>query len=89
MVGSYELVDYFDVWGNEEDGWEINNLSKEGEIVLEDFKPETIIESLKDFGFLSEICSLENVAIEWAGDIIEVLEKSNGKPLCSLREIVD
>ena len=23
----YDLVDYFDVWGNEEDGFEVNNLA--------------------------------------------------------------
>ncbi|MBS5368967.1 MAG: hypothetical protein KHY19_05845 [Coprobacillus cateniformis] len=25
-MNRYKLVDYFDVWGNEEEGWEVNDL---------------------------------------------------------------
>ena len=29
MMPTYSLINYFDVWGNAKDGWEVNNLCTE------------------------------------------------------------
>jgi hypothetical protein len=83
----YELVDYFDVWGNEEEGWEVNNLSREGELELEDLESLTILKALIDFGFLRDTVTFKDISIERLGEIVEIYEKANCKPICSLREL--
>jgi hypothetical protein len=50
----YRLVNYFDVWGNDKDGYEVNNLCEEGFIeVDENAKNEDLVKALKEFGFLA------------------------------------
>lgn len=84
--GVYDLINYFDVWGNEEDGWEVNNLSRdETDIWIDD---DTTDEELVDFliddvGFLSP-SARGKVAVWNEGDIIEFEVEETGEPLCRL-----
>ncbi|QFP93421.1 UNVERIFIED_ORG: hypothetical protein Xoosp15_156 [Xanthomonas phage Xoo-sp15] len=79
------LINYFDVWGNEEDGWEINNLCKEGEIQLSNnAKHIDMLNAIIEFGFFSELASLETLEIYDGGEMVEFYEKSNNKPICRL-----
>ena len=47
-VNHYKLIDYFDVWGNATDGWEVNDITTvEDDIILaEDLTDEEIIDFL-------------------------------------------
>ena len=36
MATKWEVIDYFDVWGNPINGWEVNNQSIRGELTLSD-----------------------------------------------------
>jgi len=77
------LINYFDVWGNAEEGYEINNLCKEGELELrEDFREADLLQELQDFGFIVEEATMKDITFEWAGsEMIEIYETKTNYPL--------
>lgn len=86
----YQLVDYFDVWGNQEDGWEVNNLCKVGDpiIVTDDATDLDIINYLKQINFLGDNADEESVRIEWWDEFaIELFERETDLPLCKLERV--
>lgn len=84
-VSKFELVNYFDVWGNKKDGYEVNNQCREGIVELSDNATnKDIIHTLIDFGFFNETASTKNVEIQDFGDMIELFDKKSQKPLCHL-----
>lgn len=80
------LVNYFDVWGNKKDGWEINNLCTEGIVELpENFERKDIVKALKDFGFLAKHVRLNMLEIEDLYPYYEISHKAAGyKPICRI-----
>ena len=81
------LVNYFDVWGNKKDGWEINNLCTEGKIELpDDYTDQDIVKALKEFGFFKKTVRANMLDIEhhlWP--YVEINhKKENYKPVCRL-----
>lgn len=81
-----ELVDYYDVWGNAEDGYEVNNISRDGTFELENLEDETIIEKLKEIHYLNENATPENITVDDYYPYMEILE-SNGYPLGRLEVV--
>lgn len=86
----YNLINYFDVYGNEE-GFEVNNICKEFENIT---IPENIIhnnalliEFIIALGFFSKDCNLENIDVWNDFDMIEFFMKENSYPLCRLERI--
>ena len=66
----YKLIDYFDVWGNETDGYEVND-KIDTNIILEipyDVTDEELISKLVNVGFLGNNATVENVRIEWSDE---------------------
>ena len=66
----YKLIDYFDVWGNETDGYEVND-KIDTNIMLEipyDVTDEELISKLVNVGFLGNNATVENVRIEWSDE---------------------
>ena len=62
----YKLIDYFDVWGNETDGYEVND-KIDTNIMLEipyDVTDEELISKLVNVDFLGNNATAENVRIE-------------------------
>jgi hypothetical protein len=91
MAGNYQLVDYFDVWGNEEDGYEVNNLSRLDIYIYitDEATKEDIIKELIVCDYLKPNASLENIEVEWNDEFfIELFQKDNMYPICRL-ELVD
>lgn len=81
----YTLVNYFDVWGNEEDGWEVNDCCVEREHIPfhADVKDEEILDFLVENKFL--ITSDPNrVGIRDDGSNLEVYEQGTEMPLFGL-----
>ena len=62
----YKLIDYYDVWSNEEDGYEVNNLSTcvTGIEIADDTTDADIINYLKSINFLSEKATTETVEVD-------------------------
>ena len=79
-VNEYKLINYFDVWGNAADGYEVNNLSNVFNFIAEDTE-KNIIQVLKSKEFLNKNCRLNQFEIYNAGDYIEFLSKKDLKPL--------
>ena len=84
----YKIVNYFDVWGNEDDGWEVNDLCYSGEIELsEDFKNDEILEELKDVGFLRDDVTMDMLEIDWSDEyFIEIFQADNYRPICRIEK---
>ena len=82
---TYSIINYFDVWGNKKDGWEVNNLCKEDFTITisDNATTKEIIQALKEEGFLAKHCR-ENM-FEVYNDIhfIEFFRK-NGSPVFRL-----
>lgn len=89
-VNHYKLVDYFDVWGNEEDGWEVNDLTTvEDDIVIaEDSTDEEIIDFLIQIEYLKPEAR-ENVHLEsYDNEMIEIVQTKDDYPIGRLEMIV-
>lgn len=82
----WTLINYFDVWGNEEDGWEVNNACTEFDDleIADDATDQDIIDYLYNIEFF-RTNDIEKFEVEFLGDWIEIYEKETMKPLCSLR----
>lgn len=85
----YDLIDYFDVWYNDFDGWTVNNqcVAKTNIIITDDTTEEDIIEYLKQNEFLVSNCTVDDFDVLMDIDFIEILEKKNGKPLFCFHEV--
>ena len=79
----YSLINYFDVWGNETDGYEVNNqcVEKTGIHIPDDVKDYEVIDYLKSIKFITQECKMSDFDVNMACDYIEV-NTSNGYPLC-------
>lgn len=79
----YKLIDYYDVLGNEEDGYEVNNLYTcvTGIEITDDATDADIINYLKSIKYLRDIASTENIELNGDDFYIELTEKETGYPL--------
>jgi len=88
-MNTYTLINYFDVWGNEVDGYEVNNQCVEAKdiVIADDATDADIINYLQLAGYLNtNDASLFN--IEDNGGFIEIFAKETGMPLYGLRRNV-
>ena len=84
----YELVDYFDVWGNPEDGFEVNNLAViEDDIVIsDDSTDEEILDYLiNTIGWLSPDAKTKVEVNDLGDGFIEFEVAETGEPLGRLQ----
>lgn len=83
-----EVINYFDVWGNAKDGFEVNNMCSEGEWDIEE--PRTnkdVLQFLKRIGFLKNHVRMNMINfIDAYCDHWEIEDKK-GRPICSVRPI--
>ena len=85
----FQVVDYYDVWGNEVDGWDVNDISREDYYIdlVFDNTDEEIIEKLVEVGYLNKE-SVDNIAVDWLDDtMIELTLKENWMPLGRLEKV--
>lgn len=81
----YRLINYFDVWGNKRDGWEVNNLCEEGIIELpENFTDKDMIKALKEFGFFKKTVRSNQLDIWNDYHMIEFSQRKDQQPICRL-----
>lgn len=83
----YKLINYFDVWGNAEVGYEVNDLCVEetGIFIADDSTDQEVLSLLVRIGFLVTD-DLEKVCIKWEGDMIEIEGVETGVPLGRLEK---
>lgn len=74
----YELIHNYDIWGNEEDGWCVNDFTSNGYVLIEESDTDLdVINFLNDFygeSLVESFCDEDY----WAFD-------SGTKPKCELR----
>ena len=84
----YNLIDYFDVWGNDVEGYEVNNLCKTDiyiNIEEEDNDVDILVKLVESGYFLPN--AVKKVEVEWLEEsYIEFYEKNNYMPLCRLEK---
>ena len=86
----YRLINYFDVWGNAEVGYEVNDLCVEetGIFIADDSTDQEVLNLLVRIGFLTTDDS-EKVCVINNGDMIEIESVEDGCPLGRLeREVI-
>ena len=85
-IKTWSLVNYFDVWGNAKEGYEVNNLYREFDDlhISDDITDGELIKYLKDIGFFGKSAGLNTIIVENIGDMIEFSRKRDYKPLCRL-----
>lgn len=87
---NYKLIDYFDVWGNQEDGWEINNLCVLDELglitITDDATDEDVIDYLISIKYLGED-SKGKVRIEGDDYFMELFSNIDDMPLGRLEVV--
>lgn len=79
-----KLINYFDVWGNKKDGWEVNNMCTESEFELhEDVTDKEILQSLKNVGFMKTTTRMTQLVFEDLHDFgVEIYQKKDMQPIC-------
>lgn len=88
-VNHYKLIDYFDVWGNPIDGWEVNDLTtvEEDIVIAEDATDEEIIDLLIRIGYLTPEAK-GNVHLEsYDNEMIEIVQTKDDYPIGRLEMI--
>ena len=87
-----EIINYFDVWSDSEEGWTVNNSCVEevGIFIADDDTDEDIIQKLKDMGLLTEF-AIYGVTTEVVntGDGWEIQTMEDGMPLFGIRPIYE
>lgn len=88
MTRKYRLVNYFDVWGNEKDGYEVNNLCTEADDLWidDDSTLKEIAKFLVQIGFLVT-SDMRKLYLEDDGTYIEIYQRKGMYPLGRLEEI--
>lgn len=84
---TFRVINHFDVWGNEDDGYEVNDSSSVGTIELDDdANDDELIAVLIHAGHVVKGCSSSDFRIEWSDDTwCEIEEAARGYPLFALR----
>ena len=79
---TYTLTDYFDVWGNEEDGWTVNNSCPlyRDLVIADDASDQDILTYLKTTGYLTTD-DPQKVYLQDEGDMIEIIQREGEMPL--------
>ena len=68
----FRLVNYFDVWGNKKDGFEVNNMCEQAIIDFDDWpSKDDILKTLKKIGFLKPTC--RKASIHWDNSYMEAI----------------
>ena len=77
MIPTYSLVNYFDVWGNAKDGWEVT--------ITDDATDKEILDYLVQIGFLAT-SDMRKVKIDTTdGDMMEIYAVKGMQPLGRLQ----
>ena len=85
-----QLINYTDVWGNQEDGFEVNNLCYEDifiEIEEDSVSNKDILETLWGMGFL-KTADVDLYEVFDDSYIIEFFAKETGEPLFRRERVI-
>ena len=84
---TFTIVNYFDVWGSQEDGWQVNDAATRGTVELaEEDDDAAVLAALIAVGCISDHITLENVKFEWEDvGFCEIYARETDEPLGCLQ----
>jgi len=87
ISGKLYGIHSLDVWGNEEDGFEVNEIySKDQDLEIPTQATNSeIIRILKEEGFINKTAKNENIEIDDSGDEIWINDARTGEPIYNLK----
>lgn len=87
-MSKYTLIDYYDVWGNSEEGFEVNNLMRFDNYIdiAENASDDDIIQGLINKGYLTENRDYTVYADD--DTFMEIFLTENYYPVCALQKEV-
>ena len=82
-MDKWQFINYFDVWGNTEEGWEVNNLCKEWQTELpHDAEAKHYFDDMINNGFLKPAVQIDQLSFDYLGDdIVEISVSETYEPL--------
>lgn len=85
-MNTYKLIDYFDVWGNEIDGFWVNDCCTfaEGITITNEATNEDILNYLKTIDYLKQETDISQFEVVNDFESIEIFLKENNYPVCCL-----
>jgi hypothetical protein len=93
-IKQIKVINYFDVWGNKKDGWEINNMCVEETLddellqLHESASSKDAFQLLKDTGFFKKTARINQVDIDNMGEFgFEFHQRKDGMPICRIEFI--
>jgi len=88
LTGTFVQIYDLDVWGNEEDGYEVNDVYK-GDIfeVPTNYNENDIFDLLKSQGFLKNYVQKDDIEIDMNEDFTEIFDALSGEPLWQIWDI--
>lgn len=77
------LVEFVDVWGNKDDGYIVNEQTvRKKNVTVADMNGDTLLQVLKDVGFLKQHVTLEDIYfVDWKDNVIDIVRVSDDRPL--------
>lgn len=83
------LVNYFDVWGNRKEGYEVNNLCVEWDDgYVADLENRSLLQLLKNSRFIKKETRINQIRFDWIGpDVVEFSAVRDDMPLGRLEII--
>ena len=89
IVNHYRLINYFDVWGNVDDGFEVNNQCVEFDdlVIVGDLTDQELVDYLFGIGFFTTNDLSKFDIHAWDSDFIEFFVEETGEPLCRLERV--
>ncbi len=81
----YQLINYFDVWGNKEDGYTVNNQCVEFDdlVIADDATEKDILRYLQSIGFLST-ADRRRVRVDMSNEVMEIYAVKDTFPIGAL-----
>ena len=87
-----EVTNYFDVWGNKKDGWEINNwcIEKYNCRKFDMWDDKKLLRFMKKFGLINKNVRTTQIEFgKYCGNCIVLNVKKDGMPLYCVMEVED
>lgn len=87
MNHKWNVITY-DVWGNTEDGYEVNDSFTAGHIDLaeeEHFDDAAVLASLIEAGHVAEDTELNQLSFDGDDDVVYICDAFDGKPVISIQ----
>ena len=80
------VTNYFDVWGNKKEGWEVNNCCHDVYNVrrFDPYNKAATLRFLKRIDFLKKSVRLASLSIEEAENALYISQSRDGCPVCAV-----